>query len=166
MNKMETTLATWFKKMPHLPKKVNEWLARNLWWIILIFAVLLIVAVAFGVIATVFSSIATSVQVGLFAGINTGVVGTVSVIFNAVIAIIYLAAIAPLNLRLKRGWDFLFFATILAFVFGIVLVLISQNSTLFGELIGLLVSLYLLFEIRPLFTTPKRTPRRKEVIDV
>jgi len=61
-------------------------------------------------------------------------------------------AITPLKAKQKRGWDLLFLVSLVTFTGAVLNALITGNiNHIFGLIIGTLVGLYVLFEIRMYF---------------
>ena len=67
-------------------------------------------------------------------------------IFMAVEAVLYILAISPLFRRSITGWNYLFYATLISALMQLV------GFNIIGLVIGLAISLYLLFQVRPYYT--------------
>lgn len=63
--------------------------------------------------------------------------------------VVMLMAFTPLKEHKKRGWDLLFYGILLNFVYGVVVAFSDYGSShLFSSLVGVVIGLYLLFQIR------------------
>jgi len=166
VKKLEVTVASWYKSVPHLPKKGQEWLATNAWWLTLIGVILGALAIVnilfFSLLAGAFLT-AVAGPIGAAAGgfVLFGVIislglGIVSVILGGM-------AINPLKALQKKGWSLLF-ALLLIEVAAIVVsdVLTFNLLALVWELVWAAVGGYFLFEIRGLFESKLHKGKQKE----
>ncbi len=79
----------------------------------------------------------------------------------AVEAVMYIAAFPGLKAHKKAGWNFLFYALLLNTVYGIVTMFTDYGggSNLIGLVIGTVVGLYFLFQVRDVYSGgSSRTP--------
>lgn len=69
-------------------------------------------------------------------------------------SIIYLMAFSPTKDRKRSGWNLMFYAVVLNAVYGLVLLLTDYGNvgSLIGYVIGAVIGLYFLFQIKPKFT--------------
>ncbi len=128
------------KKAPQLPTNTKEAIVKFSPWITLILVLLSLpaVLVLFG-IGTLFTPFS---YVG---GMQYGMSYTLSLIILAVSLVLEALAIQPLMHRSKKGWNLVFYSTLL----GIISNIIWFNP---GNLIiGALVPLYILFQIRSFY---------------
>lgn len=139
MGKLEDTLETYLvDKAPfQLPTGAKEAIVKYGPWITLVLLVLALPAIlfAFG-LGTLLAPFAFLGGVG--AGVNFGV----GLVFSAVVLVIEAIAIPGLFKRVASAWRLMYYATLL----GGVQNLISFN--LGGLVIGTLISLYILFQIK------------------
>lgn len=149
---LENSLGTLFKGLPHLPKDWRHWLADNAWWLALI-------GVAFGclgILGLVPVVLGISIFTGIVAGPAAGALIIITGIVNMAVLVVSVAleamAITPLKARQKRGWDLLFLVSLVTFTGAVLNALITGNvDHIIGLVIGTLVGLYILFEVRMYF---------------
>lgn len=149
---LENSLGTLFKGLPHLPKDWRHWLADNAWWLALI-------GVAFGclgILGLVPVVLGISIFTGIVAGPAAGALIIITGIVNMAVLVVSVAleamAITPLKARQKRGWDLLFLVSLVTFTGAVLNALITGNvDHIIGLVIGTLVGLYVLFEVRMYF---------------
>jgi len=149
---LENSLGALFKGLPHLPKDWRHWLADNAWWLVLIgvllgcLAILSLIPVVLGI--TIFT--------GIIAGPAAGALVIITGIVNMAVLVISVAleamAITPLKVKQKRGWDLLFLVSLVTFTGAALNALITGNvNHIIGLVVGTLVGLYVLFEVRMYF---------------
>ena len=155
--KLETMVAGWYEKAPHLPTTGRKWIADNSWWIVL-------VGVILGALA-IMSIVSMTLLLGMLFGGAAGAVGLavggVLMIFVliwlslAILNIVLLAlAISPLKAHLKKGWNLVFMVALLGAATTVVKFLFDFDlGSLLMGLIGSAVMGYVLFEIRQEFTS-------------
>lgn len=172
---LETYLVKVSKGLPHLPKKVLDWLYENVWWI-----------VAAGVGLSVLGALSSLHWFSLFlADINAifgygyrfGFDGFFTILGSLGWAVIMIAAIVasalaimPLKEKKKRGWDLLFMSSLISAVGAILSALLSGwalLSNLFGAAIGLAIGWYFLFELRGHYAakTDTSSPKKSAAAD-
>ncbi len=87
--------------------------------------------------------------------------------FMVLNAVLYLMAYKPLKAREKRGWDLVFYVTLLSVAYSVVSIFINGQG--FGSfvmgMIGVVIGLWLLFQIRPAYlgkkaAEPKAEPKK------
>lgn len=161
INKLEKTILGWVKHVPHLPVAGQKWLGINAWWIILVCTII-------SGFATLFALIGLSALVSLIGSVSSTyyVTGTmsnwaivssaVSVVFLALVTLIYALAVKPLQNRQKKGWVLLFLSWIVNGVSVVVSSVLSMSVV--GFIIGILfgaiflaISGYFIFEIHGQF---------------
>lgn len=169
INKLELTVAAWYKNVPHLPLDLQKWLATNAWWLACI-GVIVGGLVVFTVISATLLAGAVLTGVAGAVGAVVGGIALIAVVLSSILAIIDLiiigAAIMPLKARAKRGWTLLFI-TVLINVLSIAVSLVLSLDII-GAIWSLLmtaVGAYFLFEIRHLFgaTRPIAHPETKKL---
>jgi len=149
---LENSLGTLFKGLPHLPKDWRHWLADNAWWLALIGAAIGCLAIL-GLVPVV---LGISIFKGIVAGPAAGALIIITGIVNMAVLVVSVAleakAIMPLKARQKRGWDLLFLVSLVTFTGAVLNALITGNvDHIIGLVIGTLVGLYVLFEVRMYF---------------
>jgi len=149
---LENSLGTLFKGLPHLPKDWRHWLADNAWWLALI-------GVAFGclgILGLVPVVLGISIFTGIVAGPAAGALIIITGIVNMAVLVISVTleamAITPLRVKQKRGWDLLFLVSLVTFTGAVLNALITGNvNHIIGLIVGTLIGLYVLFEVRMYF---------------
>ena len=121
-----------FKSLPHLPQNVTDVLVKIAPWLALIFGVLGVLA---GIGAMGISPFA------LFGGIRSGMMVFFTGLLTLASSVLMLLAYPKLTKRTHKGWTYLFWSEILNAVYALLTVSL-------GSVIGVLIGLYLLFEIR------------------
>ncbi|OGK63153.1 hypothetical protein A2334_01725 [Candidatus Roizmanbacteria bacterium RIFOXYB2_FULL_38_10] len=125
------------KKAPSLPDGVKEAIVKFGPWITLILMIMaapiILGALGLGTIL---------MPLGFLGGLGSGLNYSLSMIFTAVILVMELIALPGLFKRLKSAWNIMFYVTLIQAVHS----LISFN--LGGLIIGTLLSLYILFQIK------------------
>ena len=149
---LEDGLNTFFKGLPHLPKEWRHWLADNVWWLVLIGVVL----GAFGILGLVPVVLGISIFTGIVAGPAAGALVIITGIVNMAVLVVSVVleamAVTPLKAKQKRGWDLLFLVSLVAFAGSVLNAIITGNiGHILGLLVGTLIGLYLLFEVRMYF---------------
>lgn len=157
IRKLESTVAGWYEKAPHLPLGGRKWLAENVWWIGLVGLVLGVIGVWSVLAVTFWASTALTIYGGV-AGAVVGSLAFVAVLialaFSIVLLVLLGMAIMPLKAGMKKGWNLLFISALLSLASTVVAFLLSWNLGSF--VMGLLstaISGYFLFEIRSYFKT-------------
>lgn len=159
--KLENQISKWLKNVPHLPVNGQKWLADNIWWIVVVGAVVAGIAFLF-TLGALFSAIALLGAVGdpIYGYyITSGVTGwavvstVVGLVFLAIQAIFMGLAVNPLKEKKHRGWRLLFFVWLISAVALVVDAILTLSpvsfifSLIFGA-IGLAIGAYLIYEIR------------------
>lgn len=127
-----TSLEKIFKGLPHLPENVREILVKIAPWLALIFGVL---GVLVGIGAMGFSPLA------LFGGVRTGMMVFATGLLTIASSVLMLLAYPGLSKKSYKGWTFLFWAEALNAVYAVLTVSV-------GSVLGVLIGLYLLFEVK------------------
>ncbi|MDP2672685.1 MAG: hypothetical protein Q8O84_02650 [Nanoarchaeota archaeon] len=140
MDSLTTTLDSYLvKKAPALPANIKEILVQFAPWI--------------AIMSIVFSVPAILALFGLgalFSAMPYAAYGGASLSFNVILAIVFLIVGAVLKVfalpglfaRSKAGWNFLFYSFLLSAVYSLF------TLDFFGLIIGTLISLYLLFQVK------------------
>lgn len=170
IKKLETTVAGWVKDVPHLPAAGQKWLGENVWWIVLIGAILSGIAFLFALSAlftliallgTVSSAYYVVPTVTSWAVVS----GVVSLVFLVLQGLILAVAVNPLKTRQKKGWVLLFASWLLNAVAVVVnsILTLSVGGFILGILfgaIGLAIGGYFLFEIHSQFAHDKPVAKK------
>lgn len=138
LNQLEDTLSLYLvKKAPALPSGLKEFIVKYGPWITLVLIVLtlpLILAVfGLGTVLAPFS---------FMGGLRVGTGYIVTLVLSAVQLVLEAMAIPGLFKRQKKAWNLLFYATLIGVVENVV------RFDVGGLIIGSLLSLYILFQIR------------------
>ncbi len=142
MGKLEHWMEPLFAKFPHVPENGRKTLASIAPWLALIFGVLGVFAmVTLGFFSLLFSPFI------LLSGGGAGLLMFVAMAVGLIGSILDLLAFGPLRSRRKKGWNYLFYGSILGAVSTILGVLLGDSSI--ASLLFAVVGLWLLFEIRP-----------------
>lgn len=166
LQKLETMVAGWVKNVPHLPAGGQKWLATNVWWIVLIGAIVTGISLLFA-IAGLFTLIALlSAVSSVYYVAGAGVTGlsilgaVVALVFAIAQGLLLALAVKPLKDRQKKGWVILFAGWLLNIVSIVLSAILSFSvfgfisGILFGA-IGIAISGYFLFEIHGQFAHVK-----------
>jgi len=164
MNGIETGLDKMFKVVPSLPEGFRKGLATALPWISLAGGILSLIgcwylyqaAVWVGQIYNYADSLYTSL------GYSSAATGTgasmfiwVSLALLAAQAVMFLVAFPSLQKHKKMGWSLLLWAAFINIIYDVIYSLFGYGYMNFGQLImylvGVLISLYFLFQVRPYF---------------
>lgn len=78
--------------------------------------------------------------------------------------VLLLMAFPKLRERAKKGWDLLFYSTLVGIVYGVVVMFTDYGNagSLVGALIGAAISFYLLFQIRGHYMPGAKAPETKK----
>lgn len=125
------------KKAPSLPENAKEAIVKFGPWIALI--LLVISAPAILGLLGLGAALSPFAYLGNF---SAGIGYTVSIVFTVVIMVLEIIALPGLFKRAKSGWNMMFYVTLLQAVDSLVSVNIG------GLIIGTLLSLYVLFQIK------------------
>lgn len=151
LKSLEMSLVKATKDLPHLPKGVTVWLVENAWWLVVVGVVIGVIAVFPLASAVMFIGGVSSLYLGVgYSGLYL-VSSWISLAVLAVTVIIECMAIQPLKAKQKRGWNLLFAASLLGIVGSLVSAFIVGNifGGIFTAAITAVISLYVLFELRP-----------------
>ncbi|MFZ2126547.1 MAG: hypothetical protein WAV04_03495 [Candidatus Microsaccharimonas sp.] len=166
INKLETMIGGWLKNVPHLPAAGQKWLATNVWWIVLIGAILTGIGLLFA-IGGLFTLIAllgavSSVYYVPGAGITAWsiIAAVIGLVFTVIQGILLAIAVQPLKAMQKKGWVILFASWLLGILSVVISAIVSGSifgfisGILFGA-IGVAISGYFLYEIHGQFAHVK-----------
>lgn len=139
LNSLTSTLETYMvQKAPPLPASWKGFIVKILPWLIIISLIFTIPAIlaAFGLTTFLLPMSFLPIIAGI------GFAFTLSLIINALGVVLKIMALPGLFKHTKRGWSLLYYSVLL----GAVANLIVFN--IIGLVIGTLISLYILFQIR------------------
>jgi len=167
IHKLETTVSGWVKNVPHLPVSGQKWLAQNVWWLVLIGAII--------------SAISLLISLTTIAGL-VAIIGTTSsfyyasesiltlAILSSIVALVFIGleglllalAVKPLKEQQKKGWVILFALLLLNVISTVVnaIFTFSVGGFIIGIIFGaiwLAIFAYFLFEIRGQFAHVTKT---------
>lgn len=153
VHKLEETIGGWLKSFPHLPENWTKWLAKNSWWLVLIGVILSAlgaVALLFGVMAIGAVTTVYGIAVGPLHDSWWYTTTVISLVLLVVTVVIDAMAISPLKAMKSKGWDLLFLTFLVSVVSAIVSTLYNFSGII-GNVIGVVIGAYVLFEIRSYF---------------
>lgn len=138
LGKLETQLNLYLvEKAPAIPKEWKELIVKVVPWLTLVFGVLALPA-----ILAVLGLGALVMPFSFMGGIGYGTGFTVSWVLSLVVLALEFLAIPGLFKRSRNAWNLLFYATLIGALSNVV------TFNLAGLIIGTLLSLYLLFQVR------------------
>lgn len=161
LNRLENKLAEYYKGAPALPKGFKEGLVKWLPWISLVGGLLVLWGAwtlwSWGHALTSWINYSTR-----FYGTEPviihpafGVFAWLALAFLIAEGILYLLAFPALRDRKKTGWDYLFGGVLLTLLYAIALAISPYGGidTIIWALIGTIVALYVLYQIRGSYST-------------
>lgn len=145
---LESTLASFFAKTPHLPHNIVEILVMIAPWLALLFGVLGLLAL-FPMLMLIPMASFSAPMMGAVAAYGSYPMMIVAVAAGIVSTVLNLLAFRPLLKQLKKGWNLLFYSTLLSTVVTIAQIAFGFSGAL--SIIGSLIGLWLLFEVRNVY---------------
>lgn len=133
-----------FKSLPHLPKGLVEFFVKLAPWFAIIGAVLSLLAGPLWGLVSVLSLFSLNPMLVIFT-----VVSAIVTLLNAVLLFM---AFTPLKNREMKGWILIFWSNILGAVVSLLSIFTGGPSGAVGAVIGILIGLYVLFEMKPFYT--------------
>ena len=161
IKKLENQVLVWVKNVPHLPAAGQKWLGQNVWWIVLVFAIIIGITILgsfFGLLVQVALLGAPSSAyyiTGNYAALNI-ITAVVSLVFSVAGGLLLALAVKPLQNMQKKGWVLLFMTLLVSALSVVVHAVLSFSVLgfiilmLFGA-IGLAIGAYFIFEIHSQF---------------
>ncbi|WP_298208782.1 hypothetical protein [Ferrimicrobium sp.] len=144
-DKIESKFVDLSSDLPHLPTEFVAWLARWAWLIVAIVGVLyLFDALGFVTLANDFG------YAGFFGDASFTSTLYLAAALTAVYGVWYLVAVPGLREHRRRGWQLLFYASLVQVVMVVVVVVLTGLGNIWS-LLEVVVLWYLLFQIRPAF---------------
>jgi Na+/H+ antiporter NhaC len=142
MAALESRLAPFFEKAPHLPHGGRKTLVDIAPWLALIFGILGIFTILSG------GSFVSMLSFSFF-GYGFGQFSMlISLAAGLIASVLELLAYQPLLKREKKGWNYLFYAIVISAAAAVFSLIVGYGYGMGGQLLGTLVGLWLLFEIR------------------
>lgn len=135
-NSIISTVEQWFKKLPNLPKNIQEFIVMVAPWAALIFGILGVIG---GISALGLFSAYSPIVMGM-TYYNSGV-GMVSLLLGLASSVLLLMAFPGLNKKKMGGWNWLFWSEVVSVISAIVIFSV-------GGIVFSLVGLYLVFQIK------------------
>lgn len=154
LRQLETTVASWYKKAPHLPVEARQWIARNAWWIIIVGIVFLGLGVMVALLGVFFAgALLTGFgAVGAAIGGLAIIAVVLSMFFSLVCIVLAAIAISPLKAMRRKGWNLLFLIVLIeAVALALTLLFTFDIIGTFWGLLWLAIDGYFLFEVREYF---------------
>lgn len=137
INKIQETFST----LPHLPQGIVQFLLKIAPWLALLSGIIgLITGIALGI----------SIPVYFSQGPMLLIVTVLTVIITIVNSVLLLYAFTPLKGRELKGWVFLFWSEALGIIESVLN--IFHGGSAVGTIIGAIIILYVLYEIKPFYT--------------
>lgn len=171
ISKLEKIVLGWAKNMPHLPVAGQKWLATNVWWIVLVGAILSGIAllVSIGTLFTAIALISATSSLYYVSGSYTGIAvlnAAVSLVFLLASGLLLAFAVKPLQYMQKKGWVLLFMTLLVQALSVIVNAVLSFSvvgfiiGIIFGA-IGVAIGAYFISEIHGQFGHPAKATLKK-----
>lgn len=139
MAALEGWLAPIFAKAPHLPAGFREFLATIVPWLSLIFGIL-----------GLFALIGAGGFLSILGGVSE-LAWIISALASFIASVLQILAFKPLKNRKKKGWNYIFYSTIITTAASIIAIALGYGSSAIGTVIGTVIGLWLLFEVRSLY---------------
>jgi amino acid transporter len=137
-----------FKDLPHLPKGLREFFVMIAPWLAIIGAVLSALGVVTS-LGAVFGMANTMPYAQMLFPKNYFMVMAVS---QALTAVLLYMAYKPLKAKMTLGWVYMYWNMILSVLTMVVGLVMGWQSSIVGLVLGTLIGLYLLFELKPHYT--------------
>ena len=171
ITKLEKIILGWVKNVPHLPAAGQKWLGLNMWWIVLVSAIigglvsLYLLNSLFTVISLLDAVSSTYYVTGAYTA--TAVLHSViSLVLVAAVTALLALSVKPLKDRQKKGWVLLFL-TWVVFVATVVIDAVVSSSIsgfivalLFGAIFAA-ISGYFIFEAHSQFAHPAKKAKKE-----
>lgn len=170
IDKLEKIVLGWAKNVPHLPVSVQRWLGTNVWWIVLVGAIISGIAflISLAGLFTAISLIGAPSSAYFVTSSFTSLAilsASVSLVFLAANGLLLGFAVKPLQDMQKKGWVLLFTTLLVEALSVIVHAVLSFSvagfivGILFGA-IGLAIGAYFIAEIHGQFSHRVRGDHR------
>lgn len=138
---LESWLITVFSGVPHVPPNVRKIITDIAPWLALVAAVLGFVGLIFsGILGIVLSPL-------VFLGLGiTSIVILITMVLGLISTALLLLAFKPLQKLHKAGWNYVFYSLIVTAISSIIAIGFTFSG--WSNIVGTLVGMYLLFEVR------------------
>lgn len=143
--KLDSELETVFANAPHLPEKVIEILVKIVPYMVLISGLFMVT----GGLQSIFGATEFYRILDLWRDVPSYYFYLVGVL-QIIGGVLSIMAFKPLRDKLATGWQFMFVLSILNALMNLISVIFIRQG-LFGLLIGLLLSFYFLYELKPTY---------------
>lgn len=161
LNRLEDTLAEYYKGAPALPKEFKDGLVKWLPWLSLIGGLLVLWSA--WTLWTWGHALTSWINYSMrFYGTEPvivhpafGIFAWLALIFLTAEGVLYLLAFPGLRDHKKSGWDYLFGGALLTLLYAIALAISPYGSigTIIWVLIVMVIALYVLYQIRSYYST-------------
>lgn len=169
ISKLEKKVLEWSRNVPHLPVSGQRWLGTNIWWIVLVCAIISGIAflISLAGLSTTISLIGapSSAYFVTTSFTSLAILGySVSIVFLTATGLLLAFAVKPLQNMQKKGWVLLFMTLLVEALSVIVHAVLSFSvagfivEILFGA-IGLAIGAYFIAEIHGQFSHHVREHR-------
>jgi hypothetical protein len=138
---LEAWLLPSFEKLPHLPENWKNVIVKIVPWLSLIFGILSII----GLLGAGFFGILLSPIIALSRGFLS-IILFVSILLSLITSIFSILAFKPLQQMKKIGWDYSFYAFVISAISALLGMITPSNSI--ASIVGILISAYVIFEVR------------------
>lgn len=163
VGKLERTLGAWYGRLPELPPKVQQWIADNLWWIVLLGAIVM----ALGLLSVLGVLLVGTMLLSVFAGVYGHVLGVIVALLTIVWMALYVfdmvllfLAVSPLRAHRMQGWRTLFYVLLLGAGVEVTYVFVSADVMSFiWSMVLTAAAGYILFQVRDRFTVLTESDR-------
>ncbi len=164
VDRVERTLGVWYGRLPSLPQKLRHWIAANIWWIVLIGAVIMVV----GLLGILSVLLLGTMFLSVFAGVYGHALGVIAALLTliwvasyTVEMILMFMAIPALRTHDIRGWRMLFYVFLLGVAVEIAYVFVSADvGSFIWSMVLTAVGGYVLYQVRDLFVAESDTKHR------
>jgi hypothetical protein len=148
VNQLEKT----FKKAPHLPKGLVDFLGSISPWLALLGGVLGILASLSMLSAAAGLSrfMGSAYMMGYYSSFNLAYFA-VAGISELIVSVLLLLAFKPLQAKSQTGWLLMFWIQVINIV-SMVIEVVLGGSSIIGLVLGAAIGMYVLFEMKPYFT--------------
>lgn len=145
MDQLISTLELYFgKKAPQLPANIKEIIVKIAPYLAIIGAIVLLPALLLVLgLGSMFGAMPYGAYGGAYAPAYTGF--GIWTLFTLIILVLHVIAIPGLFKRTSAGWNFMFYATLVSGLQNLL------TFNLVGLVLGLIISFYFLFQVRPLY---------------
>lgn len=137
LNGLEAAIEKINKGLPALPANAKEWIVKALPWIIVIAAIITLPA-----ILAIFGLGALFGSLSYYGGLYSGTSFYITWALSLVVFVMELSAVSGLIKRKKSAWNILFYAALITAVSNLI------SLSIVSLIIGLVIQLYFLFQIR------------------